>query len=192
MRTKAELLIKSLHRTVFTEKETQQLVEISRLEAFGDGVLLTEKVKEFKSQFEVNENDWLDFCGTKDSVSIDFDGAENLTITQESKDSLRLTIKGLGEFTIPKKSLFDGIQELRNLNPGTKPDPIYTLDDPSSDGNTAQERRYRLDLNTPAEKIIYDSIQEVEKLGCDVKLTEAVNLLSEARNLVSDFEDSKI
>ena len=50
-------------------------------------------------------------------------------------------------------------------------------------------RRNRLDLNTPAEKSIYDAMQEVEKLGADVRLTNAVNLLVQARNLVADFVD---
>ena len=52
-------------------------------------------------------------------------------------------------------------------------------------------RRARLDLNTPAEKAIFDAMQEVEKLPADVKLTEAVNLLSKAKDLVSDFVDAE-
>lgn len=52
-------------------------------------------------------------------------------------------------------------------------------------------RRNRLDLNTPAEKAIYDAMQEVEKLPSDVKLTEAVTLLAKAKDLVSDFVDAK-
>jgi cell fate (sporulation/competence/biofilm development) regulator YlbF (YheA/YmcA/DUF963 family) len=50
-------------------------------------------------------------------------------------------------------------------------------------------RRVRLDLMTPAEKAIYDAGQEIEKLGADVRLTEAVVLLMEARNKVADFID---
>lgn len=50
-------------------------------------------------------------------------------------------------------------------------------------------RRNRLDLNTPAEKAIYDAMQEVEKVGADVRLTEAVILLSKARELIADFVD---
>jgi hypothetical protein len=52
-------------------------------------------------------------------------------------------------------------------------------------------RRNRLDLNTPAELSIYNAIQEVEKVGADIKLTEAVNMLSKARELVADYIDSK-
>ena len=52
-------------------------------------------------------------------------------------------------------------------------------------------RRSRIDLNTPAEKAIYDAMQEVEKLPADVKLTEAVALLAKAKDLVSDFVDAK-
>ncbi len=52
-------------------------------------------------------------------------------------------------------------------------------------------RRNRLDLNTPAEKTIYFAMQEVEKMGADIKLTEAITLLSNARNLVADYIDNK-
>ena len=51
-------------------------------------------------------------------------------------------------------------------------------------------RRNRLDLNVPAEKAIYDAMQEVEKLPADVKLTEALTLLAKAKDLVSDFVDA--
>ncbi len=53
-------------------------------------------------------------------------------------------------------------------------------------------RRNYLDLNVSSEKAIYDSILEVEKLGADEKLTEAITLLSRARDLVSDYVDSQI
>jgi RecJ-like exonuclease len=53
-------------------------------------------------------------------------------------------------------------------------------------------RRNRLDLNTAAEKAIYDAIQAVEKSGADVRLTEAVIKLTEARNLVADVVDEQI
>lgn len=53
-------------------------------------------------------------------------------------------------------------------------------------------RRSRLDLNTPAERAIFDAMQEVEKAGCDVKLTDAVNFLDKARNLVADYVDEQI
>lgn len=52
-------------------------------------------------------------------------------------------------------------------------------------------RRSRLDLCEAAEKIIYDAIQEVEKLGADERLTNAVVKLSEAKELVSDYIDEK-
>lgn len=51
-------------------------------------------------------------------------------------------------------------------------------------------RRARLDLNTPAEKAIYEAMQEVEKLPADVRLTDAVNLLAKAKDLVADFVDA--
>lgn len=50
-------------------------------------------------------------------------------------------------------------------------------------------RRNRIDLNTPAEKSIDDAIKEVEKIGADGRLTEAVTLLSQAKELVGDFVD---
>jgi len=52
-------------------------------------------------------------------------------------------------------------------------------------------RRNRLDLNTPAELAIHNAMQEVEKIGADVKLTEAITLLSKAKDLVADFIDKK-
>lgn len=53
-------------------------------------------------------------------------------------------------------------------------------------------RRLRLDLNTEAEIIINDAIQEIEKMGADEKLTKAQILLSEAKDLVSDYIDKEI
>jgi hypothetical protein len=53
-------------------------------------------------------------------------------------------------------------------------------------------RRNRIDLNTPAEKSIYYAIQEVENIGADVKLTEAVILLIKAKDLISDYVDFHI
>jgi len=52
-------------------------------------------------------------------------------------------------------------------------------------------RRSRLDLCESAEKILYDATQEIEKLGADVRLTNAIIKLAEARELVSDFIDEK-
>lgn len=52
-------------------------------------------------------------------------------------------------------------------------------------------RRIRLDLNEPAELAIYNAMQEVEKIGADVRLTEAVTLLSRAKDLVADFVDEQ-
>lgn len=50
-------------------------------------------------------------------------------------------------------------------------------------------RRNRLDLNTPAEKAIYNAMQEVEKVGADPKLTNVIVMLVKAKNLLSDFVD---
>lgn len=53
-------------------------------------------------------------------------------------------------------------------------------------------RRSRLDLNTPAELAITKAMYEIEKLPADVRLTEAVNLLSKAKEKLSDYVDEKI
>lgn len=51
-------------------------------------------------------------------------------------------------------------------------------------------RRNRLDLNTPAELAIHNAMQEVEKLAADTRLTDAINLLQQAKDKVSDFVDN--
>lgn len=48
-------------------------------------------------------------------------------------------------------------------------------------------RRNRIDLNTPAELAIRKAIESVEEAGCHELLTDAVNLLDEAREKVADF-----
>lgn len=50
-------------------------------------------------------------------------------------------------------------------------------------------RRARLDLLTPAERAIYNAIQTVEAAGTHPALTEAVNLLQRARDMVADYVD---
>jgi hypothetical protein len=52
-------------------------------------------------------------------------------------------------------------------------------------------RRNRMDLWTPAEKAIQEAVNEVEKAGADVRLTDAVILLQQAKNKVADFVDGK-
>ena len=56
------------------------------------------------------------------------------------------------------------------------------------DKNT-MPRRYRVDLFTPVEKMIYKCQGEVEKMGADIRLTDALNLLIEARHKIADFID---
>lgn len=55
--------------------------------------------------------------------------------------------------------------------------------------NNEIPRRSRIDLLVPAEKAIYDAMQEVEKLAADMRLTEAIILLDKARAKVADFVD---
>lgn len=50
-------------------------------------------------------------------------------------------------------------------------------------------RRNCIDLHTPCEKAIFDAIQELEKIGADETLTEALNLLIKAKDLVSDYQE---
>lgn len=51
-------------------------------------------------------------------------------------------------------------------------------------------RKNILTRMTPAEVAIYNASLEVEKLGADVRLTDAVNLLQQAREKVADFIDN--
>lgn len=50
-------------------------------------------------------------------------------------------------------------------------------------------RRCRIDLNIPAELKIREAGDAIEKLGCDVRLTDAVIKLQEARELVADWAE---
>jgi hypothetical protein len=52
-------------------------------------------------------------------------------------------------------------------------------------------RRCFVDRMTLAELDIRDAIHTVEDLGCDARLTEAINLLAKAKDLVADFVDEK-
>ncbi len=48
-------------------------------------------------------------------------------------------------------------------------------------------RRNQLDKCVSAELAIYKAMEEVEKIGGDLKLTDAIIKLNEALNLVADF-----
>ena len=50
-------------------------------------------------------------------------------------------------------------------------------------------RRIRLDKMKPAEKAIHAAVGEVEKIGADVRLTDAIILLQQAKDKVSDYID---
>ena len=50
-----------------------------------------------------------------------------------------------------------------------------------------ENRRNRLDLNTPAELAIYNAMGEVEKIGAEERLTNALIKLKEAKELVANF-----
>jgi hypothetical protein len=53
-------------------------------------------------------------------------------------------------------------------------------------------RRSCIYLLTPAEKAVWDAAQAVEKLGADVRLTDAVVLLQQAREKLADYFDEQI
>ena len=50
-------------------------------------------------------------------------------------------------------------------------------------------RRARIELMTPAELAIRNAILAVDEAGCDALLTEAVILLSRAKDKVGDYVD---
>lgn len=52
-------------------------------------------------------------------------------------------------------------------------------------------RRIRQDLWIKQEKLIFNAMQEVEKMPADTRLTDAVILLSQAQEKVADFIDSE-
>lgn len=56
--------------------------------------------------------------------------------------------------------------------------------------NMEIQRRNQLDKCIPAELAIFTAMQEVEKVGADVKLTQAIQKLQEAKDLVSDYIDN--
>lgn len=58
--------------------------------------------------------------------------------------------------------------------------------------NEELPRRIRMDKWSTAEHYIQTAVDEVEKMGADVILTNAVCKLSEARGLVADYIDGKI
>lgn len=53
-----------------------------------------------------------------------------------------------------------------------------------------ENRRAKSWLWCPAEKAISNAIQEVEKMGADEKLTQAISDLLKAQNAVADYFES--
>lgn len=51
-------------------------------------------------------------------------------------------------------------------------------------------RRNQIDLYSPAEIAISEAMKEVEKSGCDVRLTDAIMLLEKAKSKVADYIDN--
>lgn len=54
------------------------------------------------------------------------------------------------------------------------------------------QRRIYLTLQSPAELAITDAVGKVEALSPDVRLTEAVKLLQQAKDLVGDYIDERL
>lgn len=53
-------------------------------------------------------------------------------------------------------------------------------------------RRIRIDQSVPAELAIRNAVDEIEKMGADVRLTNAQVLLEKARELVADYVDENL
>ena len=53
-------------------------------------------------------------------------------------------------------------------------------------------RRCYVQKMVPAELAIRDAMEAVELMGCDVRLTDAIILLEEAKNKVSDVVDERV
>lgn len=53
-------------------------------------------------------------------------------------------------------------------------------------------RRIQLNLLTPAETAIHVAMIEVEKVGADPRLTDAIVLLQQAREKVGDYLDERL
>lgn len=51
------------------------------------------------------------------------------------------------------------------------------------------QRRNQLDKCSPVELLIYTTITKVEKMESDVRLTNAIIKLNEARNWIADYID---
>lgn len=54
-----------------------------------------------------------------------------------------------------------------------------------------KNRRNRLDLMTPVERAIYHAMTELEKIGADIRLTQAGDHLQKAKDLISDYLDEQ-
>jgi hypothetical protein len=53
-------------------------------------------------------------------------------------------------------------------------------------------RRAQINKFAPTEMAIFKSIQEIEKLPADIRLTDAIILLQRAKDKVSDYIDSTL
>lgn len=58
---------------------------------------------------------------------------------------------------------------------------------PRGDGTWTFSRRHCIDQLTPVEKTVFNAIGEVENLGADPLLTDAVVLLGQVRDKLADW-----
>jgi hypothetical protein len=63
------------------------------------------------------------------------------------------------------------------------------LDDTRMTAASDVPRRIDMSRWTPAERAIQHAVDAIEAMGADVRLTDAVILLSQARDKVADFVD---
>ncbi len=91
-----------------------------------------------------------------------------------------------GIYPIPAEKIEEELSFFKDLSSLQWSDRFFKSQIPVSD------RRYRIDLHSSAEIAIRTACLEVEKLGADERLTNAVELLQKAQNLVSDVMDERL
>lgn len=90
------------------------------------------------------------------------------------------------EYIPTREELNNYLAKLKELmEPGSEPYKPKNM----NNTNIPFPRRNRIDLMTAAELAIRNAVIEVEKVGADIKLTEAVMLLTQAQDKVADYVD---
>lgn len=110
----------------------------------------------------------------------------NIVLDNDNLDYMKLTGEICGKLRWDLVELFKNNDEELKTQKSTMEDnknPIIINGIP---------RRQRMDKCVPAELAIYKAMEEIENIGADVRLTEAIIILNEARNLVADFIDEQL